>query len=248
MNEDCAKARPAEAGCRAARDAVRAADRRDDPEADRARLCVCRRQWRRDLRRREVRGLRQAVGQEARRPARRRARGSGYGQAQPFDFVLWKTAKPGEPAWDSPWGRGRPGWHIECSAMSVAELGETFDIHGGGLDLKFPHHENEIAQSCGATGKRFVNLWMHNGFVNIDNEKMSKSLGEFLHGARGAREAASSGGDAVLPAVQSLSRTDQLFRRSARAGGRGAESHLYRASRSASGYRGAARRAHEALP
>jgi cysteinyl-tRNA synthetase len=98
----------------------------------------------------------------------------------PLDFVLWKMAKPGEPFWESPWGRGRPGWHIECSAMSKAELGETFDIHGGGLDLKFPHHENEIAQSCGATGARFVNLWMHNGFVNINDEKMSKSLGNFF--------------------------------------------------------------------
>jgi cysteinyl-tRNA synthetase len=98
----------------------------------------------------------------------------------PLDFVLWKAAKPGEPFWDSPWGRGRPGWHIECSAMSKAELGETFDIHGGGQDLKFPHHENEIAQSCAATGARFVRLWMHNGFVNINNEKMSKSLGNFF--------------------------------------------------------------------
>ena len=98
----------------------------------------------------------------------------------PVDFVLWKSAKPNEPFWESPWGRGRPGWHIECSAMSKAELGETFDIHGGGQDLKFPHHENEIAQSCGATGAKFVNLWMHNGFVNIDDEKMSKSLGNFF--------------------------------------------------------------------
>jgi cysteinyl-tRNA synthetase len=98
----------------------------------------------------------------------------------PLDFVLWKHAKPGEPAWDSPWGSGRPGWHIECSAMSVALLGPHFDIHGGGLDLKFPHHENEIAQSCAATGERFAEIWMHNGFVNIDNEKMSKSLGNFF--------------------------------------------------------------------
>jgi cysteinyl-tRNA synthetase len=98
----------------------------------------------------------------------------------PLDFVLWKTAKPGEPAWPSPWGDGRPGWHIECSAMSTQELGEHFDIHGGGLDLKFPHHENEIAQSCGATGGRFAEIWMHNGFLNIDNEKMSKSLGNFF--------------------------------------------------------------------
>ena len=98
----------------------------------------------------------------------------------PLDFVLWKHAKPGEPAWDSPWGKGRPGWHIECSAMSVALLGSHFDIHGGGLDLKFPHHENEIAQTCAATGDRFAEIWMHNGFVNIDNEKMSKSLGNFF--------------------------------------------------------------------
>jgi cysteinyl-tRNA synthetase len=98
----------------------------------------------------------------------------------PLDFVLWKSAKPGEPAWDSPWGRGRPGWHIECSAMSTALLGTHFDLHGGGLDLKFPHHENEIAQSCAASGDTFVNLWMHNGFVNIDEEKMSKSLGNFF--------------------------------------------------------------------
>ena len=98
----------------------------------------------------------------------------------PLDFVLWKRAKPGEPAWDSPWGSGRPGWHIECSAMSAALLGEHFDIHGGGMDLKFPHHENEIAQSCGASGGAFVNVWMHNGFVNIDNVKMSKSLNNFF--------------------------------------------------------------------
>jgi cysteinyl-tRNA synthetase len=98
----------------------------------------------------------------------------------PLDFVLWKSAKPGEPAWPSPWGEGRPGWHIECSAMSTRELGEHFDIHGGGLDLKFPHHENEIAQTCGATGGKFANIWMHNGFLNIDNEKMSKSLGNFF--------------------------------------------------------------------
>ena len=98
----------------------------------------------------------------------------------PLDFVLWKSAKPGEPAWPSPWGAGRPGWHIECSAMSTKELGEHFDIHGGGLDLKFPHHENEIAQTCGATGGKFAEIWMHNGFLNIDNEKMSKSLGNFF--------------------------------------------------------------------
>jgi len=98
----------------------------------------------------------------------------------PLDFVLWKAAKPDEPNWDSPWGKGRPGWHIECSAMSTHCLGDHFDIHGGGMDLQFPHHENEIAQSEAATGKKFVNVWMHNGFVRIDDEKMSKSLGNFF--------------------------------------------------------------------
>jgi len=98
----------------------------------------------------------------------------------PLDFALWKAAKPGEPAWDSPWGKGRPGWHIECSAMSTKALGDTFDIHGGGADLTFPHHENEIAQSEGATGHHFVNYWMHNGFVRVNDEKMSKSLGNFF--------------------------------------------------------------------
>jgi cysteinyl-tRNA synthetase len=98
----------------------------------------------------------------------------------PLDFVVWKHAKPGEPAWPSPWGPGRPGWHIECSAMSTALLGTYFDLHGGGMDLKFPHHENEIAQSCAACDAPFVNVWMHNGFVNIDDEKMSKSLGNFF--------------------------------------------------------------------
>lgn len=98
----------------------------------------------------------------------------------PLDFVLWKAAKPEEPSWPSPWGNGRPGWHIECSAMSTHCLGNHFDIHGGGMDLQFPHHENEIAQSEGATGEKFVNVWMHNGFVRIDEEKMSKSLGNFF--------------------------------------------------------------------
>ena len=98
----------------------------------------------------------------------------------PLDFVLWKAAKPGEPSWDSPWGKGRPGWHIECSAMSTCCLGNHFDIHGGGQDLQFPHHENEIAQSEAATGETFVNLWMHNGFVRINDEKMSKSLNNFF--------------------------------------------------------------------
>jgi cysteinyl-tRNA synthetase len=105
------------------------------------------------------------------------------GKEDPLDFVLWKAAKPAEPEdakWDSEFGRGRPGWHIECSAMSCAMLGEHFDIHGGGLDLIFPHHENEIAQSEGATGRPFVNYWLHNGFLNVDNVKMSKSLGNFF--------------------------------------------------------------------
>ncbi|HEY2925345.1 cysteine--tRNA ligase [Piscinibacter sp.] len=105
------------------------------------------------------------------------------GKEDPLDFVLWKAAKDSEPddaKWDSPYGKGRPGWHIECSAMSCAILGAHFDIHGGGMDLQFPHHENEIAQSEGASGERFVNYWMHNGFLNVDNEKMSKSLGNFF--------------------------------------------------------------------
>jgi len=102
------------------------------------------------------------------------------GKDDPLDFVLWKLAKPGEPSWKSEWGDGRPGWHIECSAMSMESLGQHFDIHGGGQDLRFPHHENEIAQSECATGHAFVNLWMHNGFVRIDDEKMSKSLGNFF--------------------------------------------------------------------
>jgi len=105
------------------------------------------------------------------------------GKDDPLDFVLWKAAKPAEPAdaqWDSAYGRGRPGWHLECSAMSCALLGKTFDIHGGGADLQFPHHENEIAQSEGANGQPLARFWMHNGFVNIDNEKMSKSLGNFF--------------------------------------------------------------------
>ncbi len=98
----------------------------------------------------------------------------------PLDFVLWKHAKPGEPCWPSPWGEGRPGWHIECSAMSTSLLGSYFDIHGGGEDLKFPHHENEIAQSCAACSSPFVHVWMHNGFVRVNDEKMSKSLGNFF--------------------------------------------------------------------
>lgn len=104
----------------------------------------------------------------------------GEHKRDPLDFALWKAAKPGEPYWDSPWGKGRPGWHIECSAMSTKALGDTFDIHGGGADLSFPHHENEIAQSEGATGHQFVKYWMHNGFVRVNDEKMSKSLHNFF--------------------------------------------------------------------
>jgi len=104
----------------------------------------------------------------------------GVAKEDPLDFALWKKARPGEPRWDSPWGAGRPGWHIECSAMSMKYLGETLDIHGGGLDLIFPHHENERAQSEAATGRTFVRYWLHNGFVTIKGEKMSKSLGNFV--------------------------------------------------------------------
>jgi len=104
----------------------------------------------------------------------------GEQKRNPMDFALWKAAKPGEPSWESPWGAGRPGWHIECSAMSSTLLGTTFDIHGGGRDLIFPHHENEIAQSEGASDKPFVKYWLHNGFVNVNQEKMSKSLGNFF--------------------------------------------------------------------
>ena len=104
----------------------------------------------------------------------------GEQKRNPMDFALWKAAKPGEPSWESPWGAGRPGWHIECSAMSSSLLGDSFDIHGGGRDLIFPHHENEIAQSEGASGKPFAKYWLHNGFVNVNQEKMSKSLGNFF--------------------------------------------------------------------
>lgn len=104
----------------------------------------------------------------------------GDSKEDPLDFALWKAAKPGEPSWDCPWGKGRPGWHLECSAMSKEHLGDTIDIHSGGIDLIFPHHENERAQSCGCSGKTFVKYWIHNGFLTIDKEKMSKSLGNFF--------------------------------------------------------------------
>lgn len=109
-----------------------------------------------------------------------RVDGEGEIKENPLDFALWKSTKSGEVSWESPWGKGRPGWHIECSVMATEILGDTIDIHGGGADLEFPHHTNEIAQSEAKTGKTFANYWMHNGFVNVDNEKMSKSLGNFI--------------------------------------------------------------------
>jgi cysteinyl-tRNA synthetase len=140
----------------------------------------------------------------------------------PLDFVLWKMAKPGEPSWPSPWGEGRPGWHIECSAMSTSLLGDYFDLHGGGMDLKFPHHENEIAQSCAACGTPFVHFWMHNGFVRINDEKMSKSLDNFFT----VRDVLKTLRDPEVLRLflieQPLSRTDQLFRSAARASRRDA--------------------------
>ena len=148
----------------------------------------------------------------------------------PLDFVLWKRAKPGEPAWDSPWGSGRPGWHIECSAMAVAILGPTFDIHGGGMDLKFPHHENEIAQSCAACDAPFAKVWMHNGFVRVDDEKMSKSLGNFFT----VREVLPRLRPEVLRAFLhflALPCAGQLHGRQPAPGGCGASAALSRASR-----------------
>jgi cysteinyl-tRNA synthetase len=137
----------------------------------------------------------------------------------PLDFVLWKHAKPGEPFWASPWGDGRPGWHIECSAMSTSLLGGYFDLHGGGEDLKFPHHENEIAQSCAACDTPFVHIWMHNGFVRVNDEKMSKSLGNFFT----VREVLKTLRDpevlAILLVEQPLSRPHQLLDRPAGTGG-----------------------------
>ena len=146
----------------------------------------------------------------------------------PLDFVLWKKAKEGEPSWDSPWGKGRPGWHIECSAMSSALLGEHFDIHGGGQDLQFPHHENEIAQSEGANQDKFVNYWMHNGFVRVDNEKMSKSLGNFFTVREVLREIRSRGG-ALLHRARALPQPAQLFRSASRRREAGADAALHRA-------------------
>ncbi len=136
------------------------------------------------------------------------------GKSDPLDFVLWKSAKQNEPEdakWEAPFGKGRPGWHIECSAMCCAILGEHFDIHGGGMDLQFPHHENEIAQSEAATGKPFVNYWMHNGFLNVDNEKMSKSLGNFFT-IREVLKRYDGGDIALLHAADPLPKPAELFR------------------------------------
>ena len=130
----------------------------------------------------------------------------------PMDFALWKAQKPGEPAWKSPWGMGRPGWHIECSAMSMKYLGETFDIHCGGVDLIFPHHENEIAQSEGATGKPFAKYWMHNGHINVDNKKMSQVRGQLLHRAR-HRAGVRPRGRAPVHALGALPQPHQLLAR-----------------------------------
>ncbi len=130
----------------------------------------------------------------------------------PLDFVLWKMAKPGEPSWESPWGAGRPGWHIECSAMSAKHLGNHFDIHGGGSDLQFPHHENEIAQSCCAHGTRYVNTWIHTGMVQVDKEKMSKSLGNFFT-VKDVLAQIQPGISALFPDFKPLSQPTELFSR-----------------------------------
>ena len=155
------------------------------------------------------------------------------GKDDPLDFVLWKSAKPDEPArrasGTATYGRGRPGWHIECSAMACALLGETFDIHGGGADLQFPHHENEIAQSEGANGKPLARYWMHNGFVNIDDEKMSKSLGNFFTDPRGAEEVRRRD-RALLRGARALPQPAQLQRRAPRRRARLAQAPVHRAA------------------
>ncbi len=156
----------------------------------------------------------------------------------PADFVLWKPSTPDQPGWDSPYGRGRPGWHIECSAMVEAHLGVTIDIHGGGQDLKFPHHENELAQSvCAHGGAPLARFWLHNGFLDIDQEKMSKSLGNVLPGARPAarvgRRSQSGRGDPLCPAQCPLSQAAQLVDRHARPCQAGAHPPLPDASRPA---------------
>ena len=153
------------------------------------------------------------------------------GKEDPLDFVLWKAAKPTEPAdaqWDSAYGKGRPGWHIECSAMACALLGKTFDIHGGGADLQFPHHENEIAQSEGANGQPLARYWMHNGFVNIDNEKMSKSLGNFFT-IREVLQKFDAGDAALLHRAGALPQPAELQRRAPGRRARRAQAPVHRA-------------------
>ena len=132
----------------------------------------------------------------------------GESKRDPLDFALWKGAKPGEPAWESPWGPGRPGWHIECSAMAMKYLGEQLDIHGGGQDLIFPHHENEIAQSESATGRPFANFWCENGLVNLGGEKMSKSTGNLFSSRKSRRR--STRGRALLPALDPVPEPDHF--------------------------------------
>ena len=157
-----------------------------------------------------------------RRAAGERVANDEYETEDVRDFVLWKGAKPGEPSWPSPWGPGRPGWHIECSAMSAAFLGETFDIHCGGVDNLFPHHENEIAQSESANGKPFVQTWLHSEHLIVDGQKMSKSLGQLLHaqGPAGARRLAA--GDPLRADLGALPPEAELHLRGARRGQGGA--------------------------
>ena len=147
----------------------------------------------------------------------------------PMDFCLWKAAKPGEISWPSPWGQGRPGWHIECSAMCLKYLGETIDIHGGGNDLIFPHHENEILQSESVTGKPLAKYWMHNGMLQVQDAKMSKSIEELLH-RQGRRREVQDPGDPVLPAQHPLPGTAQLQRGRAQRGSLQPEAHPERLS------------------
>ena len=137
-----------------------------------------------------------------------------YDKANARDFVLWKAQKDGEPAWDEPIGTGRPGWHIECSVMAMKYLGETLDIHTGGVDLIFPHHENEIAQSEALTGKPFVRYWLHSEHLSVDGQKMSKSLGNFYTAARSGRQGICAGSGALPAGLGAVSQEAQLhFRR-----------------------------------
>ena len=209
------RARLPAADGRAARDRAHRRDARPDRAAGQVRPRLCRRRQC-PVQRALDAGLRPALEAAARRDDRRRPRRSRALQERPADFVLWKPSKPGEPAWPSPAGinaPGRPGWHIECSAMSWKYLGETFDIHGGGIDLVFPHHEDEIAQSrCAFHTPVMANYWMHNGFLQVEGEKMWKSAGEFRDHQRVAAGLAGRG--RALPHVaDALSPADQLDRR-----------------------------------